>query len=470
MNRNLNRRNEMEGGPPKKPTAVASASSTAVVKPPSGAIWTFRDRAGRWRGGLGKPAFSLFTAGVIGSTPPRVNMPYSTPTSIRGWGEAPALRINQQVVVEKPGSSKHVANVGKEGGRKHARPSKRAYYERKAAIKVLSRLRDVPANQLTVEQARSVEWAKGVVSSSGKPVDTAPKRQSTPDHTEEGVAKKTKIGGHKYPIFGEVVNSGGEVLGIVDRAEEEGAIPKEKWKSVEDAIAEVYLQVLEENPGPPPLCHDNGWYQGRAKLIACEDNRSAQLYRVAVSKVGEVWPGAKLVAISKEEIPSRPRARIRIPAKPAEPEKIEQIFKSCNGDLPTHNWKVWKIEEPVDGRRQVLLLLNAETLAPLAGKGWKVRFGFVDVAVRIYRNDEPALKLGEESDRSNLNSGDEERLSSSQYSTDSERLVEPLFNEDNILSVEADCEEVVEEDVDAPMVETKWADSCETAPNKSPLF
>jgi len=54
----------------------------------------------------------------------------------------------------------------------------------------------------------------------------------------------------------------------------------------------VALKVLDENPGPPPDCTDAGWYQGNVKLIACEDERSAALYKAAINKVGEVYPGA----------------------------------------------------------------------------------------------------------------------------------------------------------------------------------
>ncbi|XP_054746638.1 uncharacterized protein LOC129251300 [Anastrepha obliqua] len=282
----------------------------------------------------------------------------------------------------------------------------------------------------------------------------------------ERAAKRQKAGGQKHQTFSEVVKGGGEILAVIDKGEEEGVIPKEKWRWIEEAIAEVYLQILEEHPGPPPLCHDAGWYQDRAKLIACEDTRSATLYRLAVKNIGEVWPGAKLDAVSKDEIPSRPRARVWIPAKPAEPSKIEEIFKSCNRDLPTHNWKVGRIEEPVEDRRQVMLILNGESLGPLAQKNNVVRFGFVDATIRIYRSDEPALNSDEESDKASLRSDTAEGLANSQCSTDSERLtgVGPLFYEDDLL---ADIEggEISEEDVEVTMVEMKRTDSHEADPN-----
>jgi len=52
---------------------------------------------------------------------------------------------------------------------------------------------------------------------------------------------------------------------------------------------------------------DAGWYQGNVKLIACEDERSAALYKAANNKVGEVYAGAKLAVCEAADILSRPR-------------------------------------------------------------------------------------------------------------------------------------------------------------------
>lgn len=154
--------------------------------------------------------------------------------------------------VERSGSSKQAAHRGTEGLPKHVRPSKQAYYERKANIRVYSKLGDLPADQLTVKLARFVEWIKGMVPCLGKSTDTTPKRQKSADRRREVIAKKPKISRHKYLMFSEVVEEGGEVVAIVYRAEEEESIPKEKWRWIKEAIAEVYLKVLSEHHGPPP--------------------------------------------------------------------------------------------------------------------------------------------------------------------------------------------------------------------------
>ncbi|KAL7742881.1 hypothetical protein ACLKA6_016245 [Drosophila palustris] len=57
------------------------------------------------------------------------------------------------------------------------------------------------------------------------------------------------------------------------------------------------VKALRTEAGPSSVCKDVGWYQGNVKVLACDDERSAEFYKRAVSKIGDVYPGAKLVAI-----------------------------------------------------------------------------------------------------------------------------------------------------------------------------
>jgi len=72
--------------------------------------------------------------------------------------------------------------------------------------------------------------------------------------------------------FAEVVKVR-KIIGVIDQSDEGGRIPRNHWGLVRRVLASVAL--LDENPGPPPDCTDEGWYQGNVKLIACEDERSA---------------------------------------------------------------------------------------------------------------------------------------------------------------------------------------------------
>ncbi|KAL7723369.1 hypothetical protein ACLKA6_005842 [Drosophila palustris] len=70
---------------------------------------------------------------------------------------------------------------------------------------------------------------------------------------------------------------------VLDRGNPDGRIPRNQWRWIESALAIQCFELLEKEPGPPPVCKDVGWYQGTVKVIACDDSRSAELYRAAVA-------------------------------------------------------------------------------------------------------------------------------------------------------------------------------------------
>jgi len=74
-------------------------------------------------------------------------------------------------------------------------------------------------------------------------------------------------------------------------------------------------------------------------LIACEDERSAALYKAAINKVDEVYPGDKLADGEAADIPSRPRARVWLPSEPSEPGDILSQLTRFNPKLPKDGWK-----------------------------------------------------------------------------------------------------------------------------------
>jgi len=125
-------------------------------------------------------------------------------------------------------------------------------------------------------------------------------------------------------------------------------------------------------------------------LIACEDERSAALYKAAINKVGEVYPGAKLVVCETADIPSRPRARVWLPSEPSEPEAILSLLTRFNPKLPTDVWKVVKVEKSECVTMNVVILLNQACLEPLAAQQNRVNYGFDKVQLRIYDTDKLA--------------------------------------------------------------------------------
>ncbi|KAM8718963.1 hypothetical protein ACLKA7_011635 [Drosophila subpalustris] len=177
------------------------------------------------------------------------------------------------------------------------------------------------------------------------------------------------------------------LIGVLDRGNPDGRIPRNQWRWIESALAIQCFELLEKEPGPPPVCKDVGWYQGTVKVIACDDSRSAELYRAAVANVGEVYPGAKLAAVNWEDVPVRPRARMWIPSTIKEPEKLLTMLQRCNPNLPTQDWRVAKIEEMPGPTNQAVIILNKESLAPIDAAGGELNFGFSSVFIRVYKSD-----------------------------------------------------------------------------------
>jgi len=122
-------------------------------------------------------------------------------------------------------------------------------------------------------------------------------------------------------------------------------------------------------------------------LIACEDERSAALYKAAITKVGEVYPGAKLADCEAADIPSRPRARVFLQSEPSEPGAILSLLTSFNPKLPTDGWKVVKVEKTERVTMNVVILLNQACFEPLAPQQNRLNYGFDKVQLRIYGKD-----------------------------------------------------------------------------------
>ncbi|KAH8335956.1 hypothetical protein KR067_007214, partial [Drosophila pandora] len=106
-----------------------------------------------------------------------------------------------------------------------------------------------------------------------------------------------------------------------------------------------------------------------------------------ITSLVEVYPGASLEAVDWDKIPSKPRARVWLTEKPADPATILAMLKMCNSTLPTADWRVAKVEDAMGLRRQVVLTLNEETARILKGAGSRIKYRFEHVAVRIYKSD-----------------------------------------------------------------------------------
>jgi len=132
---------------------------------------------------------------------------------------------------------------------------------------------------------------------------------------------------------------------------------------------------------------DAGWYQGSVKVVACDSQRSADLYKQAASKLGEDYEGVNIVALDWCDVRSRPQARIWLPAAIKAPEDILFMLQECNPHLPTKDWEVVKMEEHEGDVNRAVLVLNKESVAPIEIARRVLNFGFSAIHIKIYKGD-----------------------------------------------------------------------------------
>jgi len=115
--------------------------------------------------------------------------------------------------------------------------------------------------------------------------------------------------------------------------------------------------------------------------------RSADQYKQATSKHGEVYEGSNIAALEWCDVPSRPRARIWLPAANKAPEDILYMLQECNPHLSTKDWKVVKVEEHEGNVNQALLVVNKKSVTPTETAPGVLNFVFSAIHIKIYKDD-----------------------------------------------------------------------------------
>jgi len=287
---------------------------------------------------------------------------------------------------------------------------KKTYRDRRAAYRIMDKWGEIPTSELSDSRKESVAWARAIIAQKEEALRLRKEgegKRPRPKEDAESSAKRARQGPSpkQKPLrsFSEVVKDN-LVWAIIDRGNPDGAISPGNWKQVEIALLKVYKEVMQESPGPAPKCRDAGWYHGQVKLVACLDSRSADLYKMAISRVGEVWPGARLEAVSRDLIPSRPRSRAWVPAEPSDPKEILEMLQLSNPSLPTEDWKVVKVGEAKGSSREIVVVLNEESASLIKEVDGEVSYGFGSICLRIYRQD------SKEAARSQERKAEEERV------------------------------------------------------------
>ena len=294
-------------------------------------------------------------------------------------------------------------------GKRHVRPSKQRRNEHRIALRVLTKLEAVEVSALTEKQKESITWAKGVIDASkakeasekatNSAVLTANKvkRIRSPDElmpSKKARGTNVTIDRTLTKPFNEVAKES-LVMAVIDRSSEDGSILKDKWSHVQSAVMAHYLAVRREMPGKPPICNDAGWHQGREKLLSFGDARSVDLYKACLSRVGEVWPGVQLEVVEKNNIHSHPRATTWVTEEPSNAADILTVIKDSNPGLPTQNWRISKVGEADGNKRQVNLILNAESTSHIQRASITLQYAFETIVLKVYKQDiSPTAECG----------------------------------------------------------------------------
>ena len=98
--------------------------------------------------------------------------------------------------------------------------------------------------------------------------------------------------------------------------------------------------------------------------------------------------------MEKSDIPTRPRALALVLEEPANASDILELLQVYNPELPTHDWRIGKIEEAEGAKRQIQVIITAETIPHLVRTKGKLRYGFRSVVLRPYKQDLASTKEG----------------------------------------------------------------------------
>ena len=278
-------------------------------------------------------------------------------------------------------------STSKNAGKKHFAPSRELYQHKRTALRLVKYIGQIEESERTDKQRTSIKWATSILArDTSVDQQNCVKRQRSLEETSPTIQPVPKKSRPAMKSYSDMVK-GHRRVAVIDRADKNGTITPDKWREVEAKLNTVFLDLLREYPDSDPRFYDGGWFQGHVKLIVCTDQHSVDLYKLAISRIGEAWPGAKLEVVNEEDIPKRPRARTLVPAEPSDPQTILEIIRRSNRSLNTDSWSVYKVEEAQAGKRWIFLTLNVECMEALRAASGCIGFGFTSIELRIFKKD-----------------------------------------------------------------------------------
>jgi len=169
------------------------------------------------------------------------------------------------------------------------------YAERRTAAQTLRSLTRSNVATPSPEWLEKVEWARKVLPNYGQDKPTQEGTQAKRQRSLELPGPSAKRSKFQPSVSFAEITKNRVLLGLIDRGNPEGRIPRNRC---------ICLRMVREKLGTSPCCMDAGWYQGSVKVVACDSQRSADLYKQTTSKLGEVYELANIVALDWCDVPS----------------------------------------------------------------------------------------------------------------------------------------------------------------------
>ncbi|XP_051862245.1 uncharacterized protein LOC127565784 [Drosophila albomicans] len=102
-----------------------------------------------------------------------------------------------------------------------------------------------------------------------------------------------------------------------------------------------------------------GWKNG-VKILTCKDDPTLLWLKATVPILDGLWKGAKLDVVDRNNIPSMPKVKVLFSIA-VQGERALQLLKNQNPAIPTSDWSVLKVDEPLpSGGQHVIIQINKE--------------------------------------------------------------------------------------------------------------
>lgn len=158
-----------------------------------------------------------------------------------------------------------------------------------------------------------------------------------------------------------------------------------EWSAIESRLAELVMEHVLSNKDSPAPRFDSGEIHRGYRLIKCMDLFSKEFLGNCVAKISDSWAGLSLKLIPAEDIPLRPRARIWLPKMAVDNQKLLELLKRQNTNIPMDDWSVIRAEEPRNNSMSLVLVISEQGVVALEKAGNKLFFGVREAKVKVFR-------------------------------------------------------------------------------------